>query len=372
MFLITNRNVEEGERGFDRLGPRPNPLGPNELRLAEARRTARGWTIDVLPDECTDEMLAEVGLERPIGPDGRPQPVYASRYVTRKILARVNPRAVGSRAKGRNLLLFVHGFNNDVEAVIERAATFADLYGVEVIAFTWPANGGGLHGVASYLSDKRDARASVGAFERTLGKMHAYLREVNDAYVEEIRRRATEQFADAERRDRFIAEQMERGCPFTVNLALHSMGNYLYKQLLKSSLYQDVLLFDNVVMVAADANNEGHVEWVDRIRARKRIYITINENDGALMASRMKAGEEQLARLGHHLHGLESRQATYLDVTGAPGVGDSHAYFEGSPIERNAELRELFRRAFNGEIVEDRLEYDVAKNVYRIRRKRGK
>ncbi|MGL6231831.1 hypothetical protein ACSZMQ_12290 [Aeromonas rivipollensis] len=55
---------------------------------------------------------------------------------------------------------------------------------------------------------------------------------------------------------------MNKRCPFTINLMLHSMGNYLFKHLLGSSTYNaNHLLFDNVVMVAADTNNEHHAEW---------------------------------------------------------------------------------------------------------------
>ena len=73
--------------------------------------------------------------------------------------------------------------------------------------------------------------------------------------------------------------------------------------MLGSSVYLGTrLLFDNVILAAADTNNERHADWVDKIRCRKRVFITINENDGALLASRIKSGPEQLARLGHYTH----------------------------------------------------------------------
>ena len=43
------------------------------------------------------------------------------------------------------------------------------------------------------------------------------------------------------------------------------------------------------------------------------LHITINEDDHALRVSRMKPGEQQLARLGHYVRGLDSRQAVYVD-----------------------------------------------------------
>src|SRR5262249_52410188 len=151
------------------------------------------------------------------------------------------------------------------------------------------------------------------------------------------------------------------------NLLFHSMGNYIYKNYMSSSTYSgNRLVFDNVIMASADANNPGHPEWVDRIQCRKRGYITINENDIALRASRMKAGEEQQARLGHWPYNLDSRRAVYVNFTSADGVGDSHAYFEGDPVRKNPKVKGFFDTALNGGVAEDGLAYDAARNMYVI------
>jgi hypothetical protein len=123
------------------------------------------------------------------------------------------------------------------------------------------------------------------------------------------------------------------------------------------------LLFDNVTLVAADANNEGHPEWVDRINCRSRIYITINEDDRALMASRMKTGSEQKARLGHYPFNLNSEKAVYVNFTDVPKVGDSHAYFEGDAL-KNVAIRKFFRKAFNGDRAEEDLTYYPARRYH--------
>ena len=370
MFLVTNREVNIKRKDLEAFGSKPNSLGPNELRLVEATRTGKKWRIDVLPDTIEDEMAKEVGLEPEIDPDtNEPKPIYASRYVARKVLARVNPAMIGGRGKGRSLVFFVHGFNNDVGAVLDRAELLQKNYGVEVIPFTWPANGGGVHGVVSYKSDKRDALASTGALDRCLGKLNDYLQEIHKEHERNIEREAEKRYSnDAEKWDRFFTSRAEQWCPFSVNIILHSMGNYLFKHLLKSSSYRgNLLIFDNVILAAADTNNEAHAEWVDRIQCRGRIFVTINEKDGALLASRLKMGEQQKARLGHYPYGLNSERAVYVDFTQEPKVGDSHAYFEGEPLE-NERVRRFFRAAINGERAEERLHYDVARNLYRFRR----
>lgn len=373
MFIVTNREVDETRTTVkDAFKSQANARGPNELRLAEAVREGGKWKVRILPDQITDKMAKEVGLEPTLDAAGKPQPIFASSYVARRILARVNPKMAGGTGKGRNLLFFVHGFNNNVEAVLDRAEQLEQTYGVEVLPFTWPANGGGVHGVVSYKSDKRDALASTGAFDRCLGRLEQILHAIHEEHVQRVEALANKRYGsgdkiDAEQWDRFFTEQSQKWCPFSVSMMTHSMGNYLFKHLLKSSIYRgDRLLFDNVVMVAADTNNEGHAEWVDKIQCRNRVYITLNERDSALSASRMKLGEQQLARLGHYPHKLDSRQAVYVDFTGQPSVGTSHAYFEGEPL-KNERVKRFFQAAFNGETAEDGLRFEAARNLYRLK-----
>lgn len=369
MFIVTNREVDESRSDLSAFGSRPNALGPNELRLAEATRRGRTWRVRILPDQITTAMAAEVGLEPEVDPTtGASKPIYASRYVARKLLMRVNPSAANRTGARKNLVLFVHGFNNDVKAVLDRAEEMASNYDVEVVPFTWPANGGGAHGVASYKSDKRDALASTGALDRVLARMHEYLAEIHAEHVRHIELEADRRYPDdAEKWDRFFSSQAERSCPISVSMALHSMGNYLFKHLLKSSTYRgNLLIFDNVLVIAADTNSAGHSEWVNDIQCRGRVFITINEKDGALLASRLKMGEQQKARLGHYPYGLTAQRAVYVDFSGEPHVGDSHAYFEGGAL-RNARVRRFFAEAFNGQAAETRLHFDIARNMYRFR-----
>ena len=90
MFIVTNRMVnEQGKTPSEIFGEKPAE-GPNELRLAEARRQGKQWQLDLLPDQITAEMAASVGLD----PD-LPHP--ASAYVARKLLERC--AGTGSTAK---------------------------------------------------------------------------------------------------------------------------------------------------------------------------------------------------------------------------------------------------------------------------------
>jgi len=105
---------------------------------------------------------------------------------------------------------------------------------------------------------------------------------------------------------------------------------------------------------------------VSKLDVRNRCYVVINEGDSALAASRIKPGDEQLARLGHYTRKLNSSNAYYIDVTKADDVGREHTYFKGDSVKNNVVLRGLFEAMFTGKSVEDTLEYQVDKNTYVI------
>ncbi|MEO0535527.1 MAG: alpha/beta hydrolase [Cyanobacteria bacterium P01_A01_bin.123] len=314
MYVVTNRNLQPNERPERRFGPSFNQLGPNELRLAEANKVNGNWQVNILEDR-----MAYGGQE-----------MWASEAAF--LTAQQRMREIDT-----NCVFLVHGFNTDFDDALESAYRIQQIYRVEVVLFTWPSNGGGISGVASYRDDKRDAALSVNALDRCFEKLTHYF----DKYAEQ--------------------------CTQKFSLATHSMGNYLLKHLLKSSVYQgETLLFDNIVMLAADVNNHDHAQWVDRIQYRNRLFITINEDDSALFASRAKTGEQQRARLGHWLRNLTAKNATYLDFTDAQFIRAHHNYFSDESALQNSRIRELFQVAFNGGKAEQGLLFDVGTKTYKV------
>ncbi len=281
---------------------------------------------------------------------------------------------------GSNFLFFIHGYNNNVYDALNRAESISARYNVEVLLFSWPANGGGdrffedLHGKASYLSDKSDARASTEALDRALSRMYDLLSELNQGVFEEIRKEVEERYPDdlAARREEISRLLQERACPFKVSLLAHSMGNYLFKKMLLTSserLSRNVV-FDNVILKAADTNHANHAEWVGRIRARKRVYITINQDDSALALSNLKIGEQQKSRLGSTLREQDAPFATYIDLTHF--LENEHSYFvekdlkAGRPSEDLVRFTGFLEKAVNGEIAETGLPYHADSHTYRM------
>lgn len=338
IYLITNRNVLKSRNGKEiGFGKVFNENAPDELRLAKATGNADKWDIDVIKEPKKKKNEDEEQAKK--------------KHPSRKLFFELINRM---RKKNRNCLFFVHGFNNEIKHVVERCMGFQKEFGVEVIAFSWPADSG-IRGATSYRGQKHEAKLSVNALDRCLEKLNEYL---------------TDYLKKCEEENKNKREEDKEKCNLTFNFALHSMGNYLLKNLMHSSVYEgETLIFDNAILMAADANNEDHAQWVDRIAHRKRIYITINEDDQALAISRAKFGKLQKARLGHYTKNLLSKKAVYLDFTNADGVGDSHAYFEGDPLEENEDIKDIFDKMFNGQTVEDHesLTYDPHSRLHRLR-----
>ena len=314
MYVVTNRNLQPNERPDKRFGPSFNQLGPNELRLAEANKIDGNWQVDILADRMVY--------------DG--QEMWASEAAFLTAQQRMHK-------SDTHCVFFVHGFNTDFDNALESAYKIQQSYGVEVVLFTWPSNGGGMSGVASYRADKRDAMLSLNALDRCFEKLDSYFQK--------------------------YAEQ----CHQKFSFVAHSMGNYLFKYLVKSSVYQgETLLFDNILMLAADVNNHDHAEWVEKIQYRNRLFIAINEDDTALLASRAKSGEQQKARLGHWMRNLTAKNAIYIDFTDAQFVHTHHNYFTDEGALRNARIKDFFRVAFNGGKAERGLIFDPATGAHKF------
>lgn len=364
MFLITNREIDRKKKGLNKFGKKPNTDGSNALRLMKVTASGRRWRVTEVIDKLTHDTVKKLKAKYKLDIDLR-----AEWHGSLKVACELFEQA---RTQKRSILFFVHGYNNDVRDVVKTALEIERLYEVIVVPFTWPANGGGLiSGTASYLSDKGDARASAGALNRTVGKIQAYHLLLTAARTAQLRQIADDRHStNPQKANELFSRLAENDCPVSINLLCHSMGNYVFKHTLKTSENAtSTLVFDNICLVAADANNKSHADWVGQVDVRKRVNIVINENDGALKASRIKPGKEQLARLGHYTRKLVSPNAHYIDITDADRVDSEHTYFKGDAV-RNKVLKEMFRLMFNGQPAEQmvELEYHADNNSYRFRK----
>jgi len=377
MFLVTNRIVYPDKTGFNVLGDQPNPQGSQELLAVEVIRTANKTELVPVPDKIKRADWTKYGLTvaavKDLGFDDTVSDVPGSAYVANELLKKLNKLPKSKRC----VLLYVHGYNTKVESVINTTLELEKTYGVVCLPFTWPSNGGGrpiwkkAHGLASYLSDKQDARSSVNALDRLILRIGNYTENLFGRRRVNVLEEAAKKFPnDLEARLRFQSKALDSLCPVKVSLLLHSMGNYLFQYVMASESNQSsrALLFENIILASADVNNSDHAEWVNRIPFRRNIYVTINEDDFALDAARKKFGDEQKARLGHYRHSLNAASAKYIDFTNVSAVGNAHTYFLDSPIN-NKSIREFFQAAFTGLRAEEKvgMRYDPAENIYQLR-----
>jgi esterase/lipase superfamily enzyme len=358
MYLITNRALKKA-KGLKVFGKTLSPKGPNELRLVKVSKSKIEWEVEPVTDRLSIERVMSLKSKHDLDIDVN-VPWYGSLEVACELFKR-------ARDEEKSILFFIHGYNNDVADVLAAAQELETLYDVIVVPFTWPANGGGaISGTASYLSDKSDARASAGALNRMIGKIHQFHNILTCNQNRKLQKMATKKQPDSPMAAAALyVELLEKSCPVKITILCHSMGNYVFKHTLSTSENTSShLVFDNICLVAADTNNENHITWVGQLDVRKRVYVVINENDSALKASRIKPGEEQKARLGHYLKKLSSPNAYYIDVTDADHVKSEHTYFKGDSVKENELLKAIFKDMFNGKAVEEKLNYRVDNNTY--------
>ena len=363
MYIVTNRRIEKNTGDLGIFSKEPNEKGPNELRLVKVTRSGSKYKAAAVV-ETKIAQTRKNALAKLYNIDSAdPNLDSPSLYVAHEVFSEA------AKSK-RHILIFVHGYNNDMEDVCKTATKLEALYKVRVVPFSWPANGGGtVTGAASYKSDKRDARVSTGAFDRFLEKLQAYHKLFINAQKARLWNSARETHPENHEEARVEFSRLQAvECTVSINLLCHSMGNYLLKYASKpSSAVMRELVFDNVCMVAADTNSKNHKEWIGGMESRTGIYVVINEEDSALGWSRRKPGDEQLSRLGHYLKGLNSENTSYLDVTSTPYVGDEHSYFKDTPVKKNAKLKAMFAALFEGRRPEQKMKYRADINAYEIK-----
>lgn len=362
MYIATNRKINESTKGLDMFGSVPNEQGPNELRLVKVAQSGTKYHAEVLTDRLTEDEVSALNRQYKLEID-----ISREWYASLKVACDIMHEA---RTQKKHILFYVHGYNNDVEDVVKTALALESLYNVIVVPFSWPANGGGpVSGTAAYLDDKRDARVSADALNRFVQKIQEYHLLLTETRSQQLWDKAAKKYPDNHEAARnYYVELQDKDCKVTINLMCHSMGNYLLKYaLMPSNSDAAGLVFDNVALVAADANNPNHEKWVERMQVRNRLYVVINENDFALKWSRRKPGDAQLARLGHYLKNLVAGNAHYLDVTNAAKVKSEHSYFLGTPVLKNPELKKLFDNVFEGGTAEINLDYRADINAYVLR-----
>jgi esterase/lipase superfamily enzyme len=234
------------------------------------------------------------------------------------------PAITDLSAPGRDLLIFIHGFDNSFENAITRAAFNQQWFhagGADcaMVAFSWPSLGQLLSFPvpwADYLTDQTSAKQSgmhIMAFFANLQPIIAAARAAGQR----------------------------------VNLLCHSMGNWALQAAVESWFSHGqgpAALFDTAVLAAADEvfNSfayppPGRLSQLRDLAGKVRIYYS--RNDGVLHLSHVINGVQRLGEDGPQ---NSSNTAlfppgvyTMIDCTGcndyAVDFASSHQYYRRSP-----------------------------------------
>ncbi|NEZ65169.1 alpha/beta hydrolase [Leptolyngbyaceae cyanobacterium CCMR0082] len=315
VIVISNRNVNEGSTDESLFGEDTNAKGIDEIRLAKATLDERSkrWNLELIPEPATPTA------------ENRP-----SRALFQEVIQGIKDKNYKS-----NWVFYIHGFNQSFKKTLDASYEIAQKYKVEVIVFSWAANPGGFV-TAEYRRARQAAKASSNAIDRALEFLGAYLL---DRPQEEI-----------------------ENCNVRLNLLIHSLGNYLVEQFVRSPVFSgETRIFDNIIFHQADVDNRLHKFWMDRVQYGRRLYITINENDRVLKGSDLI----NPARLGNTSEDLESKRAIYIDFTDGDNVGREHNFFTGN--HGNRTIEQFFQRVLTskrGELVEGFKKKDQETTVF--------
>ena len=182
----------------------------------------------------------------------------------------------------RQVLLYLHGFNNQPDTIFQRAAEMQGLVGddIMVMPMIWPCDED-FGVVKDYWDDQRAADATGMAFSRVLGMFYAWSQ----------------------------SQPESDPCRIRINILAHSMGNRVLRESLalwdRYELAEGApLLFRNVFMVAADVVNESlHRGSRGSViaAASRNVVVYFASDDLALRSSKVANVRNRIAsrRLGH-------------------------------------------------------------------------
>ncbi|MCG6154459.1 alpha/beta hydrolase [Rubinisphaera margarita] len=197
------------------------------------------------------------------------------------------------RSTGKDLLLFVHGFNVDYEAAVIRTAQIAcDLpFNGAICCYAWPSQGG----IRNYGKDEAFNSASVEHFQ-------TFLQNLIGNVPEDTK----------------------------INIVVHSMGNRVVMQALNRmpEPHGDARPVSHVVLCAPDVGISDYYGWIDGVKKQsRRVTLYVGDGDTALAASKALHAEQ---RVGDALPPVLTEGVETIDCSPVELSLMGHSYYGGS------------------------------------------
>jgi esterase/lipase superfamily enzyme len=266
-YIITNRQIEK-KNGKEEISE-GNQLASDEIRFATFDTDSK--KIIVIPDiKIKSNRISAYHIKK------NEINLKGSVLVFRDLYL-----AMAKKTVNNDLLVYIHGYANDMDTVRENLINAHKVFVSEsgpienIIAFAWPSNGN----LLQYRDDKRDAEISGFALGRSLQKLQQFFEE-------------------------FFKVSQNEPCYNNIHILCHSMGNFVLESMMKALIAQSTRLttvFKEIVLVGADVDDNVFEEFLPFSRLTdicERVHIYYNKKDKALQIS--ETTKNPFKRLGKY------------------------------------------------------------------------
>ena len=261
---------------------------------------------------------------------------------------------------GADVLFYIHGFNNDMNAVREAMADLIEKYAEspncsvkQIVIFSWPARND-----IKYRDDFRDAKTSGYTMARATIKYGQFLDEFF-------------KFLPAEEVFR------NKPCGKRLHLMCHSMGNFVFESMLSElkDMGWSRNIFNQVILTAADVDYDGFEQpraFANLTEYCDRATVYYNNSDKAMfVSSTTKNPATRLGANGPRVSSQVPTNVVLVDATEVAPIGVSpkeiiigHGYHLNSPLVIQDMSKVL--SGTHSEAIDGR-NFIAHKNAYRLR-----
>jgi len=237
--------------------------------------------------------------------------------------------------KSKPVVLFVHGRGNEPSKSLTGTGFILRLvnitgsavqklettYGVTVILFSWDSDRERTWRFWDFSDRRRPLANSIGAGEHRVEKVIRALLSAKNKVSKQQR----------------------------VILLTHSMGSIVVKNYVQKHGFPKGI-FDNVILSSADVDNLDHKQWVDKIGAQTKLFITVNPHDWVLNES-TDARPEGALPLGLYPGNDLSLKASYVELNVSSEDKkplEAHEVFYREKWKGFEHVQQFFQRVFSG------------------------
>ena len=312
IYIISNRAIIK-DKGTERFNPNGQEKASHNFRIAEYDADLKDYTI--FPDRSAVDY-SDVAT-------GQTKKQSDALTGTGRLFFDLFKQLSSSKQRA-DVLVFIHGFNYDLNANLEHIEQLKKAYldrtncTIEHLVYvSWPSLGR----MWKYTDDQPDAIDTGAILGRAFRKVHQF-------YV-----------------DMFDSGNHEP-CRQRIHLAAHSMGNQVMHHFAAQLGETPFPLFNEILLLNADCDYdlfEPGKAFTHLHKLCERVHIYINQEDDALLVSQgTKNKKQRMGRKGpSNLHDLPAN-VIIMDTTGAgqrrddialrERVGDHWGYLERKPV----------------------------------------